>query len=275
MDPTDNLPTQICLNCVRELENAYKFRRKCQETDKGYRKTTLTPHNIKTENTTDEHHNETLQIVEIESIKTNDEASMELEEDVDTNFDNDLAEKEIRAIPQLFLTRDTKPEKKSVIRKAAPKVIRKKKKMRKDKYVYYKICDICGKHTRNLKSHLDTHSSGKSYSCDVCDKKFKFKSGLIIHKSIHDPTPRKKCEVCGKTFHILAQYRRHFVYHANERKFECETCGKRFNTLDILRVHARTHTDERPYSCPECGKTFRTAGCVSRHKRIVHRSKVQ
>lgn len=272
MDPTDCLPSQICHNCLKELENAYKFRKKCQNVDQVYRKTIHTSPDIKTE-TADDHHNETLRIIEIESIKTNDETSMETL-DTDTNFD-ELPDTEIRAMPQLFITRDPVPEFKTVIRKAAPKVIRKKKKVRKNKYIYYKICDICGKHTRNLKSHLDTHSSGKSYSCDVCDKKFKFKSGLIIHKSVHDPTPRKKCEVCGKTFHILAQYRRHFVYHANERKFECETCGKRFNTLDILRVHCRTHTDERPYSCPECGKTFRTAGCVSRHKRIVHRTKVQ
>lgn len=256
VEPSDTLPSQICLNCLRELENAYKFRRKCQEVDKQYRNNTAQA--IKVEIQTEENHiNDAKELV----------VSRTDMEELDTHFDdndNDLDNK--------ALQNDTKTKARKLIRKEPPKMMRKKKKIKKQKYEYLKICEICGKHTKNLISHLDMHASGKFYSCSVCDKKFKFKSGLIIHKAVHDPTPRKTCEVCGKTFHILAQYRRHFVYHANERKYECETCGKRFNTLDILRVHTRTHTDERPFSCPECGKTFRTAGCVSRHKRIVHRT---
>ena len=213
--------------------------------------------------------------IKVEVVDTNDvndEPVDVTKEDHDSHHDADEieitfdveqnADETVEAIQE----NDPKPKVKK------ERVIRKKKKGRRLKYDYWKICEVCGKHTRNLVSHLDTHSTDKLYSCDVCDKKFKFKSGLIIHKAVHDPTPRKTCEVCGKTFHILAQYRRHFVYHANERKYGCETCGKRFNTLDILRVHHRTHTDERPFTCQECGKTFRTAGCVSRHKRIVHRN---
>ncbi|XP_049875843.1 uncharacterized protein LOC126373663 [Pectinophora gossypiella] len=244
VEPSDSLPSQICLNCVRELENAFKFRRKCQEVDKEFRNPTDS-HKIKVEGHLDDNDHDA----------KDDPDRL----DDDSHFDD---------IQKFSETKEKKPK----IKKEPPKIMKKKKKVRKDKYEYMKICEICGKYTKNLMSHLDMHSSGKAYSCDVCDKKFKFKSGLIIHKASHDPTPRKTCEVCGKTFHILAQYRRHFVYHANERKYECETCGKRFNTLDILKVHNRTHTDERPFPCPECGKTFRTAGCVSRHKRIVHRT---
>lgn len=250
MDSADSLPTQICLHCLRELENAYKFRRKCQEVDKTYRNRTNYTIKIEVQDLTDRGH----------ADDTKEELDRPDLDEIDSHFDMDFPN-------------DTAPrEKKMAQKKEAHKIVRKKKKMKKGKYEYKKICEICGKHTKNLMSHLDMHASGKFYSCDVCDKKFKFKSGLIIHKAVHDPTPRKTCEVCGKTFHVLAQYRRHFVYHANERKYECETCGKRFNTLDILRVHNRTHTDERPFPCPECGKTFRTAGCVSRHKRIVHRA---
>ncbi|XP_030025991.2 uncharacterized protein LOC115444372 [Manduca sexta] len=254
VDKSDHLPSQICLNCLQELDNAFKFRRRCQDSDKQFRNNA---HNIK---------------IEIDRVDENEQGNNYINrnrrDDNDANstkgFDND----DMDIFDSEPIT-NTKHEKAVV--KAEKRMKRKKRRMRKLNYDYSKICEICGKHTRNLVSHLDAHTTGKTYSCDVCEKRFKFKSGLIIHKAVHDPTPKKTCEVCGKTFHVLAQYRRHFVYHANERKFECETCGKRFNTSDILKVHNRTHTDERPFSCQECGKSFRTAGCVSRHKRIVHR----
>lgn len=251
MERFDNLPTHICLNCHVELENAYKFRRKCQEVDKQYRASGHT-RDIKVE-VTSKHEDDVMHDHTKEENDLHDSDGMA---DNDAPFEPDTNDR--------IKKKENKPNK--------SKVMVRTKKPRKLKYHYWKICEVCGKHTRNLMNHLDTHTTDKAYSCDVCDKKFKFKSGLLIHKAVHDPTPKKTCEVCGKTFHILAQYRRHFVYHANERKYGCETCGKRFNTLDILRVHNRTHTDERPFSCEECGKTFRTAGCVSRHKRIVHRN---
>lgn len=244
LNESDTLPSQICLNCVKELENAYKFRRKCQETDRKLRINSL--NKIKIEIQPEYNH----------PLKNHGDNQENQDFEVDIQYD-DLPE-ETTAKPN----RMVKSEKK----------ITRRKRVRKLRYDYWKVCEVCGKHTRNLISHLDMHASDKCYSCDICEKKFKFKSGLIVHKAVHNPTPKKTCEVCGKSFHILAQYRRHFAYHANERKFECETCGKRFNSLDILRVHNRSHTDERPFSCSECGKTFRTAGCVSRHRRIVHRN---
>lgn len=249
IDKSDNLPSQICFNCIAELENAYKFRRKCQEIDKQFRSA---QHKVKIE----------IQLKNEQVHNNNNDDREGPNDDANVFDDNDMHY-------------DVEPigvEAKTEVKPKVKKTVVRKKKGQKARYDYWKVCEICGKHTRNLTSHMDMHSSAKTYSCDVCEKKFKFKAGLIIHKAVHDPTPRKTCEVCGKTFHILAQYRRHFVYHANERKYACETCGKRFNSLDILRVHNRIHTDERPFSCPECGKTFRTAGCVSRHKRIVHKS---
>lgn len=245
VNESDSLPSQICLNCVKELENAYKFRRKCQETDRELRINYT--NKIKIEVQPDNNHH----------LLKNDGDNQE-----NQDFEVDIQYEDLPEVTTAKPNRMMKSEKK----------ITRRKKVRKLRYDYWKVCEVCGKHTRNLISHLDMHASDKCYSCDICEKKFKFKSGLIVHKAVHNPTPKKTCEVCGKSFHILAQYRRHFAYHANERKFECETCGKRFNSLDILRVHNRSHTDERPFSCSECGKTFRTAGCVSRHRRIVHRN---
>ncbi|XP_013179939.1 PREDICTED: uncharacterized protein LOC106126702 [Papilio xuthus] len=247
VNQSDSLPSQICLNCANQLENAYKFRRKCQEIDRQLRNTCVG------------------EKIKVEHIAETNEGAGEVLHNRGTN--NDLMD----TCPNDYLMSiDKKPNVKQV-RTNKQNAIRKKR-TRKLIYRYWKVCEICGKHTSNLVAHLDMHTADKSYSCDLCDKKFKYKSGLLLHKSSHNTTPRKTCEVCGKTFHVMAQYRRHFAYHANERKFSCDVCGKRFNSMEILKVHHRIHTDERPFPCPECGKTFRTAGCVSRHKRIVHKS---
>ncbi|XP_053611090.1 uncharacterized protein LOC128675603 [Plodia interpunctella] len=245
VDKSDNLPSQICFNCFRDLDTAYKFRLKCQEIDKLFR-----------------NHTQQIKIEVLDKIE--DDPAKDYNNTKEEYGGDDLGDMDFEDIISL------EPSKKAKVVKKE-KVMRRKKGPKKLRYDYWKICEVCGKHTRNLISHLDMHAEGKAYSCNVCDKTFKFKSGLLIHKAIHNSTPKKTCPVCGKTFHIMAQFRKHFVYHANERNFECETCGKRFNTLDILRVHNRMHTGERPFKCPECDKTFRTAGCVSRHRRIVHR----
>lgn len=196
-----------------------------------------------------------------------------IEFEIDANYDDqptELTEVKTRII-KLSQTKKQKPS----IKRESKKIL-KRNRVRKARYEYWKICEVCGKNTRNLVTHMESHSNDKIYSCEICQKKFKFKSGVILHKAIHATTPKKTCEVCGKNFFIMAQYRKHYAIHANERKHACETCGKRFNSLDILRVHNRSHTDERPFTCSECGKTFRTSGCVSRHRRIVHRNiKVQ
>lgn len=235
------MTTLICYTCIKELEIAYKFRRKCQAADRELREALAD---------------------KMQKIKVEYDDNDFFDDHLGDNLGNDDPEQISNT------TENVKSEPQKIVKKERPK---KKYKARKPRYEYRKICEVCGKNTQNLMAHMDAHTNFKQYSCDVCDKKFKFKSGLIIHKAVHEEKPRKTCHVCGKTFHILAQFRRHYLYHANERKFGCETCGKRFNTMDILKVHQRSHTDERPFSCPECGKSFRTAGCVTRHKRIVHK----
>ncbi|CAG9112221.1 unnamed protein product [Plutella xylostella] len=254
IDVLDNLPKQICFNCLKELENSYSFRRKCQDADKELRN--IDSNNIARKD------------IKIE-LKLDEEGALRLAAD-----DGDKSDFHDFDAGEGANENDAYNELEPLLKKEKKRrIFKKKRKQPKTPYEYSKMCEICGKKTRNLKSHLDMHATGKAYRCDVCDKRFQFKSGLTIHKAVHNPTPKKTCEVCGKTFHILAQYRRHFVYHANERRHACETCGKRFNTIEILKVHLRMHTDERPFACDECGKTFRTAGCVSRHRRIVHKKK--
>ena len=58
-------------------------------------------------------------------------------------------------------------------------------------------CRVCGKDSkgmtntpqryrkRNMKSHLEMHLEGLSYSCELCGKDFRSKNSLSVHKSVY------------------------------------------------------------------------------------------
>lgn len=255
----DNFSKQICEICFRELESAFNFRTKCQNIDNKLR--SLKSDSVKIE----------IKIKD-DGIPLQNYSNNEAVEEKMDSFQ--LQDSEVFDNDDSSMNNDVdmfREESKEKVQAVKNKVVKKVRTKPRKLYDYSRVCEVCGKRTRNIKNHMDSHATEKCYTCEQCGKKFKFKSGLVIHKAVHNPVPKKTCEVCGKTFHVIAQYRKHFVYHVNERKFSCETCGKAFHTKEILMVHTRMHTDERPFNCPDCGKTFRTAGCVSRHRRIVHK----
>ncbi|KAJ8715204.1 hypothetical protein PYW08_005185 [Mythimna loreyi] len=200
VEKTDTLPSHICMECLQELENAYKFRRKCQDVDKMFR---CAPQQIKVEIIDKNDVNETKVDISKEDNDSHDDSG-----DIEVAFEQ--GSEPVEANEEM----DAKPKVKK------ERVMRKKKKLRKLRYDYWKICEVCGKHTRNLISHLDTHSTDKLYSCDVCDKKFKFKSGLIIHKAVHDPTPRKTCEA---HWAVTALHRRQRKLYKVHRQFAADS----------------------------------------------------
>jgi hypothetical protein len=66
----------------------------------------------------------------------------------------------------------------------------------------------------HLVVHERTHTGGKPYACDVCNKQFSAPSTLTQHKRTH----------------------------TGEKPYECDVCNKRFLQSGHLATHKRTHT---------------------------------
>ncbi len=75
---------------------------------------------------------------------------------------------------------------------------------------------------------------GKSFTCEVCDKKFAQRGGL----------------------------RNHMITHWDDRPLQCPKCDWRCKTKDRLNSHMRCHSTERPYCCEEegCNAAFGDKG---------------
>ncbi|XP_037051690.1 protein suppressor of hairy wing [Bradysia coprophila] len=141
-------------------------------------------------------------------------------------------------------------------------------------------CQVCGRDFTR-KYHLDRHKmyskcgSGKNKSeltCQVCSRVFTRIDNLREHLRGHmgKPTRRKdyQCPYCEKSFYGSSLLNIHIRTHTGEKPFLCDLCEKSFPSNGALRKHRRMHTGERPYSCSMCPKTFAAKETLNRHTKI-------
>ncbi|XP_061713725.1 zinc finger protein 675-like [Cydia pomonella] len=142
-------------------------------------------------------------------------------------------------------------------------------------------CDICNKEVANLSAHkqqahnpgllplnsrVTKHTIGKTFECDICEKKFRGKIFLKRHiRDIHNKERKFQCEFCSKGFFRKTACQDHVRKHTNERPFKCEECGKAFVRSTTLNNHRLIHVDEKKFQCDQCDKSFRNAGGLKAH----------
>lgn len=101
------------------------------------------------------------------------------------------------------------------------------------------LCEYVAFTDANLSSHMKTHQTRKSYTCDVC----------------------------GMRFSQAANMRRHRMRHTGFKPYECKVCGKRFFRKDHLAEHLGTHSKTNSmYKCPICEKTFQRQYHLKLHR---------
>ncbi|XP_004925945.1 zinc finger protein 431 [Bombyx mori] len=244
----DGLPSKICEFCKKELDACYYFVLKCEAADKRLR----------------------LKIAEkpkFDATKT--EIKLEADDD-DNHWDEETFALRLCDVD----IKSEFTEQKAEVRKKRRYTKRTKYKRRQDGSCK---CPVCGRVCINpstLTIHMRVHSSEKSFSCTVCNSKYKDAGNLKRHMNRkHDPMRQRQfvCENCGKAFYSKRDVEIHMRTHTGETPYTCNACGKSFTQATSLFRHRLRHESEKTYSCTICNKLFRTKDGLRNHA-LVHTS---
>lgn len=139
-------------------------------------------------------------------------------------------------------------------------------------------CTICQKRFAKkctLKTHMETHDTGKDYKCSECGKGFSTEQRRKIHERMVHNVDRV-CDQCGKTIHGVYALKQHILEHAGikKRKWPCDQCNAELNSRSSLKRHKTVahHDGSTVYVCSECGKIAPTETALRSHKKYVHQA---
>ena len=76
------------------------------------------------------------------------------------------------------------------------------------------------------------------FSCNLCDKDFRYKTALDNHTRVHH---KYKCQHCREQFDSLFEVSRHEKSHASDLRYSCEVCDKKFLTKQYMLSHKTVH----------------------------------
>uniref|UniRef100_A0A336M1T2 CSON007895 protein n=1 Tax=Culicoides sonorensis TaxID=179676 RepID=A0A336M1T2_CULSO len=135
-------------------------------------------------------------------------------------------------------------------------------------------CDLCQKGYKwkcYLKEHIEFMHLRIRYDCKLCDK-FYFKiDSLKCHEKSHNEK-KYTCDVCGTKFHNLNTIKRHLTSIHLRIKESCEICGKLFHPEHLKNHINRIHLNIKPYSCEICKRKFSIKSEIVKHMNNIHLS---
>ncbi|XP_064541122.1 zinc finger protein 271-like [Drosophila montana] len=262
ISPNDPLPQNICLACILDAQNAFQFKRRCEQSQQYF-----------------------WLLLDIENKKNLDwekdvlrsQCSLEiktepLENNPQENFvDNESFQNSGISTAEEFLVVEHKgysdcedvpssqsfhDVKEEPLESTLPENNVDKKGF--DHNGVSSAASLCDR-----QNNIDDKNN--SYSCLTCGKEFSYKKDLTKHSRIHNG--RYKCTHCSKAFYSSSTCKLHIRLHTGERPFKCKYCTEAFLRKDDLKRHIFTHTGERPYECPQCLKRFTHRSILTKHIR--------
>ncbi|CAF4794122.1 unnamed protein product [Pieris macdunnoughi] len=134
------------------------------------------------------------------------------------------------------------------------------------------FCTICDKifYVKNdFLAHFKEHKHARY--CPTCKRTFRTDRNLKLHMEMHSSNKSLfTCNYCGRSYSTKNSLKNHMISHSNEKPFQCTECKKRFKRRQELRFHCNKHTGERPFKCPKCDKRFTSSGNCYSHKIRMH-----
>ncbi|KAJ8952716.1 hypothetical protein NQ318_021034, partial [Aromia moschata] len=285
IEPSSNLPENVCDGCLKNLDDILCFINQSKDNDANLRK-------ILKEWETKLYYDDDSS----DSAGADDSTEPYVKPEADdSKNDSDDCEGSTKSdkeacTPAEFVKLESNHkggEKKKVNRKRTPKKRVSKRQPSN--------CEICGESFRT-KGLLAEHQKQnvvcrtKPFKCARCDMAFNRKFRLNLHMRSHTKETPFECKICSRKFTLCSNLKRHEdIVHKGLRPFKCDICGKVLTVYSVIALysagegkpsaytslmqkddHVRTHTGERPYLCSYCGKSF---GNYSHHLAHIHRHK--
>lgn len=238
----DPLPNQICLTCVIDAKNAFRFKRKCEQSYKTLWK-------VLNEGK-DDCQTPDLCIVKIEEPEIADK-SEEPKGKSRTSFGSIISIKSpVNSVDEIAVKCENVKTLLSEPTLTCQIVDRRALK-----------CPHCPKlcsRSLSLQRHIQVHG-GHPFKCLLCRATFAQRHQLEEHTSqVHNEHRPYKCSNCLKSFSTSTNLQLHLRVHSRSaRSFKCPHCPKTFERNYDLKYHILVHTGERPHKCPQCSKAFK------------------
>ncbi|XP_044743442.1 zinc finger protein OZF-like [Chrysoperla carnea] len=277
----DELPHQVCSDCLQKLENAYQLRELCEKSDKKLREIIEIKTELENESLVQANNELVSQLYVKREVFIKSEDLSEDDDDTDvynehtTGDDSQVSENE--------------------------KANSDKKKRKKYKVSQYK-CDECDQTLDGvwrLGLHMKKKHDSPPIKCDKCDQQFYHRLHLEEHLNNHDES-QLHCKECNKKFDSIAKLKKHQVahrpeqfhclkcdcsfkgkfmlnkheqiYHSGSRpRVDCHICGKNVISSN-MGAHMKIHQERVPFSCDECPKKFVREITLKEHIMKIHRN---
>ncbi|XP_030638220.1 zinc finger protein ZFAT [Chanos chanos] len=120
-----------------------------------------------------------------------------------------------------------------------------------------------------LKSNRLGQTQLKIFTCEYCNKVFKFRHSLQAHLRIHTNEKPFKCTQCDYASTIKANLSVHMRKHTGE-KFSCEHCSFSCLSKGHLKVHVERVHKKIKQHCHFCKKKYSDVKNLLKHMRESH-----